>query len=132
VSATGGGWRLQGIDGRRTRRNPATRRGWNCEVMVEPMGDQTIRPFESIESALEFMVLLEEEIADASKELHETLDSTGNRRHAEALNLALYKMHQLSFHTQKSRRILNDLRLIRGVLVGEGLHETAKVVGSGS
>ena len=96
------------------------------------MSDEVTRPFESIESALEFMVLLEEEIADASKELHETLDSTGNRRHAEALNLALYKMHQLSFHTQKSRRILNDLRLIRGVLVGEGLHETAKVVGSGS
>lgn len=96
------------------------------------MGDQTIRPFESIESALEFMVLLEEEIAGASKELHETLDGTGNRRHAEALNLALYKMHQLSFHTQKSRRILNDLRLIRSVLVGEGLRETAKVAKSGS
>jgi hypothetical protein len=99
--------------------------------MVEPMGDQTTRPFESIESALEFMVLLEEEIAGASKELHEMLDGTENRRKAEALNLALYKMHQLSFHTQKSRRILNDLRLVRTVLVGEGLRETAKATGNG-
>jgi hypothetical protein len=95
------------------------------------MGDQTTRPFESIESALEFMVLLEEEIAGASKELHEMLDGTENRRKAEALNLALYKMHQLSFHTQKSRRILNDLRLVRTVLVGEGLRETVKATGNG-
>jgi hypothetical protein len=96
------------------------------------MGDEVTRPFESIESALEFMVLLEEEIAGASRELHEMLDETSHRRHAEALNLALYKMHQLTFHTQKSRRILNDLRLIRTVLVGEGLRETVKASGNGS
>ncbi|MGA2182610.1 MAG: hypothetical protein ABSH47_06230 [Bryobacteraceae bacterium] len=96
------------------------------------MGDEVARPFESIESALEFMVLLEEEIAGASGELHEMLDGASNRRQAEALNLALYKMHQLSFHTQKSRRILNDLRLIRTVLVGDGLREIAKVSGNGS
>ena len=60
------------------------------------------------------------------------LDGAGNRRQAEALNLALYKMHQLSFHTQKSRRILNDLRLIRTVFVGDGLREAAKVIGNGS
>jgi hypothetical protein len=96
------------------------------------MGDKVARPFESIESTLEFMVLLEEEIAGASGELHVMLDGASNRRQAEALNLALYKMHQLSFHTQKSRRILNDLRLIRTVLVGEGLREVAKVAGNGS
>ncbi|MGA3024407.1 MAG: hypothetical protein ABSF98_06540 [Bryobacteraceae bacterium] len=96
------------------------------------MGDEVARPFESIESTLEFMVLLEEEIAGASGELHVMLDGASNRRQAEALNLALYKMHQLSFHTQKSRRILNDLRLIRTVLVGEGLREVAKVAGNGS
>ena len=96
------------------------------------MSDEVTRPFESIESALEFMVLLEEEIAGASRELHETLDGATNRRHAEALNLALYKMHQLSFHTQKSRRILNDLRLIRSVLTGDGARESALVVGNGS
>ena len=96
------------------------------------MGDEVTRPFESIESTLEFMVLLEEEIAAASGELHELLDGASHRRQAEALNLALYKMHQLNFHTQKSRRILNDLRLIRTVLVGDGLREIAKVTGNGS
>jgi hypothetical protein len=96
------------------------------------MGDEVTRPFESIESTLEFMVLLEEEIAGASGELHELLDGASQRRQAEALNLALYKMHQLNFHTQKSRRILNDLRLIRTVLVGDGLREIAKVSGNGS
>jgi len=96
------------------------------------MGDDVTRPFESIESALEFMVLLEEEIAAASRELHEMLDGATNQRQAEALNLALYKMHQLNFHTQKSRRILNDLRLIRGVLVGEGARELALANRNGS
>jgi len=96
------------------------------------MGDDVNRPFESIESALEFMVLLEQEISEASRELHEMLDGATNPRQADALNLALYKMHQLSFHTQKSRRILNDLRLIRTVLSGEGPREAALATQSGS
>ena len=90
------------------------------------------RPFESIESALEFMTLLEDEIAGASGELRTMLDGASHQRKAEALNLALYKMHQLSFHTQKSRRILNDLRLIRTVLVGDGLRETATASATGA
>ena len=94
------------------------------------MGDEVDRPFESIESTLEFITLLEEEIAGASAELHELLDGASHRRQAEALNLALYKMHQLSFHTQKSRRILNDLRLIRSVLVGDGMRELVKANGA--
>jgi hypothetical protein len=80
--------------------------------------DEVIRPFESIESAQEFMALLEETIAEAAGELEQMLGSAEGERQAEALNLALYKMKQLSAHAHKSRRILNDLRLIRGVLLG--------------
>jgi len=81
------------------------------------MTDEVARPFESIESAQEFMALLEETIGEAAAELEQMLRGAEGERQAEALTLALYKMHQLTVHAQKSRRILNDLRLIRGILV---------------
>ena len=81
--------------------------------MAQPIS----RPFESIESALEFMGLLEIELGEASGELREMTKEDGGERFEEALNLALYKMHQLSSQVQKSRRLLNDLRMIRNVLV---------------
>lgn len=80
------------------------------------MRDDVVQPFESIESALEFMVLLESVIAETSDELREALEKATTERYTNGLNLALYKMSQLSFHVQKSRRILNDLTLIRSVL----------------
>lgn len=83
------------------------------------MADPISRPFESIESALEFMGLLENEISEASGELREMMQEDGGERFGEALNLALYKMHQLSSQVQRSRRLLNDLKLIRHVLMGE-------------
>ena len=83
--------------------------------MAQPIS----RPFESIESALEFMGLLETELVVASAELREMTKEDGGERFGEALTLALYKMHQLSSQVQKSRRLLNDLRMIRNVLVSD-------------
>ncbi len=88
------------------------------------MRDELARPFESIESALEFMVLLEAVISDASDEIRGKLDNAATERYTNGLNLALYKINQLSFHVQKSRRILNDLTLIRSVLVGDGIAQS--------
>ena len=79
-------------------------------------------PFDSIESAHEFMSLLEESIGEALGDVRQDLDSaTGDdrERRAEALALAVYKMSQLEIHVQKSRRILNDLRSIRRLLLAE-------------
>lgn len=84
------------------------------------MKDQT--PFESIESAHEFIVLLEEAIATARSGVQEDLDSARSQRQEvllQALTLADLKMGQLSSHVQKSRRLLNDLRLIRVLLLNE-------------
>lgn len=83
------------------------------------MSDKTERPFESIESALEFMVLLEEAIGQASVELEDMRQENAGPRQTEAIALALYKMGQLASYTQKSRRILNDLGLIRALLWGK-------------
>lgn len=85
------------------------------------MHDEFVKPFDSIESALEFMTLLEGVISDVSEELRETAEKAATERYKNGLNLALYKMNQLTFHVHKSRRILNDLTLIRGVLVGDGI-----------
>ena len=78
------------------------------------------RPFDSIESALEFMTLLEAVVSEASDEVREKLDAAKTERYSNGLHLALYKLSQLSSHVHKSRRILNDLTLIRGVLTGDG------------
>lgn len=73
------------------------------------------------------MGLLEAEIAEAAGELRELGKEDGGERFGEALNLALYKMHQLSSQVQKSRRLLNDLKLIRNVLVGEAAGKIASL-----
>jgi hypothetical protein len=84
------------------------------------MGDTAEQPFHSIESAHEFMLVLENVIADTQSELEALLNdsnSASDERRREALRLALFKISQLETHTRKSRRILNDLGLIRSVLV---------------
>ncbi len=86
----------------------------------EGMADASEQPFHSIESAHEFMVVLENVIADAQGELRAMLDdanTASDERRSEALRLALFKISQLEAHTHKSRRILNDLGLIRSLLV---------------
>ena len=80
---------------------------------------EPIRPFETIESALEFMLLLESVIAEVSADLQRRLQDSPPERYKNGLDLASYKVHQLSSHVEKSRRILNDLTLIRGVLFAD-------------
>jgi predicted RNase H-like nuclease len=86
------------------------------------MSPEPTRPFDSIESAHEFVDLLEESIEDAVLEVKDhiqTAQSERDERRSEALTLAMYKMSQLSTHMRKSRRILNDLRTIRRLLFQE-------------
>jgi hypothetical protein len=84
------------------------------------MADVAEQPFHSIESAHEFMLILENVIVDAQGELQSMLadaNDVSDDRRTEALRLALFKISQLEIHTRKSRRILNDLGLIRSLLV---------------
>ncbi len=86
------------------------------------MSPEPAGPFDSIESAREFVDLLGESIEDAVLEVKahiETAKGEKDERRAEALTLAMYKMSQLSTHMHKSRRILNDLRTIRRLLFQE-------------
>ena len=77
------------------------------------------KPFESIESAHEFVALLEESIHEAADEIREHLrdaEAEHDERQMRALNLALFKLTQLATQMHKSRRALNDLRSIRRLL----------------
>lgn len=86
------------------------------------MSPKLMRPFESIESAHEFIALLEESIGEALADVEGHLKQARaekDERQQRALDLTVYKLSQLSAHTHKSRRLLNDLRSIRRLLFGE-------------
>lgn len=79
-------------------------------------------PFESIESAQHFVALLAEAIADARQEISEdtaTATSASAARQVEALRLVDHKLSQLAAHMHASSRILNDLRKLRRLLLGQ-------------
>lgn len=84
--------------------------------------DELEHPFDSIESAREFMDVLADTVLDAVRELnqqhHEALE-IGLDRRAQAINLALLKLKFLNCHVFKCRRMLNDLRILRRLILDE-------------
>ena len=89
------------------------------------MSTDTIEgPFDSIESAQDFMNVLAETILDAMKDLHyqrQIAVNDGEERRARALELAIYKAKTLGCYVHKSRRTLNDLRMLRRLVQNERL-----------
>lgn len=80
------------------------------------------QPFDSIESAHDFMDVLAKTVLDAMAELRrEELKAAreGHVRKAQAISLALFKCKTLSCHVHKSRRALNDLRMLRRLILDE-------------
>jgi hypothetical protein len=78
-------------------------------------------PFDSLESSHEYIALLCEALAEARTTIGEELalaETAGPGRRVEALQLVSYKLTQLDDHLRASRRILNDLRLLRRIIEG--------------
>jgi hypothetical protein len=76
-------------------------------------------PFTTLESAQEFIALLSRSIEETKVDIDEELleaSQSGQGRRAEALNIAGYKIAELSAHTHKLSRLLNDLKMLRRVL----------------
>ena len=100
------------------------------------MAQELGQPFDSIESAQEFMDLLQESIQEALRdvdELRKTAGQDSQPRRQEALQVVIHKLKQLSGHTHKNQRILNDLRSLRRLLFderGEQRSESAIAAGS--
>src|SRR5262245_57200146 len=79
-------------------------------------------PFDSIEGAQEYVGLLSEAMAEARAGIEEDIAVARGEeapRRLEALQLVTYKLERLQQHLVASRRILNDLRTLRRLLLSE-------------
>jgi hypothetical protein len=88
----------------------------------------SLTPFDNIESSHEFVSLLakavEEALAEVEADIALVSDTEAGRRR-EALQLVRFHLGKLAGHMTSSRRILNDLRTLRRLLLEERLMETA-------
>ncbi len=79
-------------------------------------------PFDTIESAQEFLALLREAVDDAKNHAEADIvteqDAQSSRR-LDAVRLVVYKLDKLEQHIKSSCRLLNDLRTLRRLLLEE-------------
>jgi hypothetical protein len=80
-------------------------------------------PFDSIEGAHQYVSLLAEALEEARIAIQRDADiagqTKGTERRVEALRVVDYKLNQLGEHLAATRRILNDLRTLRRLLLAE-------------
>jgi hypothetical protein len=86
------------------------------------MNYQSETPFDNIESAIEYVNHLLEATREAQEQIGREVLRAANpqlARRKQALQLVHYKLDKLSSHIAASRRILNDLRTLRRLLLEE-------------
>ncbi len=86
------------------------------------MSPEPESPFDSLDSAFEYIGLLCAKIAETHLALIEDVEharGNGATRRLEALRLVSLKLDQLERHANASRGLLNDLRLLRRLLLRE-------------
>jgi hypothetical protein len=86
------------------------------------LSEQPETPFDSIEGSYQYVDMLAEAIEEARRDVEEevALAETENaERRKQGLLLVSYNLAKLEGHITTSRRILNDLRTLRRVLMSE-------------
>src|SRR5208283_5685050 len=96
---------------------------------------QAETPFDSIEGSHEYVAMLAEALDEARRDVEAEIaaaERDGAERRKEALLLVSYNLAKLNLHITTSRRILNDLRSLRRLLLAEraGLEEPEDAVGA--
>lgn len=84
-------------------------------------------PFDTIEGSHEYVALLAEALEEARRDVEAEIAlalADGADRRKEALQLVAYNLAKLGLHITASRRILNDLRTLRRLLLAERRGET--------
>lgn len=79
-------------------------------------------PFDSIENSHEYVTLLAETIQEVRLDVGVEIvraEEGKELRRKEALQLVALNLEKLSMHMNSSRRILNDLRTLRRLLLAE-------------
>jgi len=82
----------------------------------------TKTPFDNVEGAHEYVGLLLEALRQAREEVAVDLaraQAESALRQVEALQLVAWKLERLDAHLLSSRHLLNDLRRLRRLLLGE-------------
>lgn len=82
----------------------------------------TKTPFDNVEGAHEYVGLLLEALRQAREEVAVDLEraqAEGASRQVEALQLVAWKLERLDGHLLSSRHLLNDLRRLRRLLLGD-------------
>ena len=83
---------------------------------------QAETPFDSIEGSHEYVALLAEALDEARRDVESEIaaaERDGADRRKQALLLVSYNLAKLNLHITTSRRILNDLRSLRRLLLAE-------------
>ena len=86
------------------------------------MNDTPETPFDSIEGSHEYVTLVAEVIEEARRDVEADIGlaaEEGAERRRQALQLVAYNLAKLELHITTSRRILNDLRTLRRLLLAE-------------
>jgi hypothetical protein len=88
------------------------------------------RPFDTIESALEFLALFETVIDETTRDIKGDIAvQQQDPRQVDALRLVAFKLEKLQFHITCSKRMANDLRTLRRLLFQER-QSTSKAQGA--
>lgn len=77
--------------------------------------------FGSIESAQEFLALLAEAVSETRRDVDADIQEHGTNgsRRIDALKIASYDLEVLEHHIYRSKRLLNDLRMVHRLLLEE-------------
>jgi len=79
-------------------------------------------PFDDVEAAHEYVGLLLEAVRQTRDEVAQDIEqarTSGASRQVEALQLVAWKLERLETYLGSSRHLLNDLRRLRRLLLGE-------------
>jgi hypothetical protein len=82
----------------------------------------TKTPFDNVETAHEYVSLLVEAVRQARAEVSQDVEHAragGPSRQLQALHLVAWKLERLETQLASSRHLLNDLRRLRRLLLGE-------------
>jgi len=93
------------------------------------MKDRSETPFDSVEGAHQYLSLLSEAIQDAKDEIEADIRAAEDPkfpRRLEALRLVSFKLEKLEQYVKNGRRLLNDLRTLRRLLLDEREEPTPK------
>jgi hypothetical protein len=79
-------------------------------------------PFDSVENTQEYFKLLSETLPEVKQQIEADITAAlelKESRRVEALRLVLFKLQKLEDHVNSSGRLLNDLRMLRRLLLHE-------------